>query len=35
LSWHLALGYLEQGDVEEGLRLYTDAFAADDYSGRR
>jgi tetratricopeptide (TPR) repeat protein len=33
LSWHLALGYLEQGDVEEGLRLYTDAFAADDYSG--
>jgi tetratricopeptide (TPR) repeat protein len=33
LSWHLALGYLEQGEIEEGLRLYTDAFAADDYSG--
>jgi len=33
LSWHLALGHLEQGDVEEGLRLYTDAFAAEDYSG--
>jgi tetratricopeptide (TPR) repeat protein len=31
LSWHLALVHLEQGDVEEGFRLYSDAFAADDY----
>jgi tetratricopeptide (TPR) repeat protein len=31
LSWHLALAHLEQGDVEEGFRLYSDAFAADDY----
>jgi tetratricopeptide (TPR) repeat protein len=33
LSWHLALGHLEQGDVEAGLRLYADAFFADDYGG--
>jgi len=33
LSWHLALAHLELGDVEEGFRLYTDAFAADDYPG--
>src|ERR1700694_2021399 len=33
LSWHLALAHLEQGDVEEGCRLYTDAFAADQYPG--
>jgi tetratricopeptide (TPR) repeat protein len=31
LSWHLALAHLEQGDVEEGFRLYSGAFAADDY----
>jgi tetratricopeptide (TPR) repeat protein len=31
LSWHLALAHLEQGDAEEGFRLYSDAFAADDY----
>jgi tetratricopeptide (TPR) repeat protein len=33
LSWHLALGHLEKGNVEEGLRLYADAFFADDYGG--
>ena len=33
LSWHLALAHLEQGDVEEGFRLYASAFAADDYYG--
>jgi tetratricopeptide (TPR) repeat protein len=33
LSWHLALGHLEQGDVEKGFRLYSDAFAADEYHG--
>ena len=33
LSWHLALAYLEQGDWQEGLRLYDGAFAADDYHG--
>ena len=33
LSWHLALAHLEQGDVEEGFRLYGDAFAVDDYPG--
>ena len=33
LSWHLALAHLEQGDVDEGLRLYQQAFAADDYRG--
>lgn len=31
LSWHLALAHLEQGNIEEGFRLYTDEFAADDY----
>ena len=33
LSWHLALGHLEQGDMEEGLRLYDESFAADPYGG--
>jgi tetratricopeptide (TPR) repeat protein len=33
LSWHLALAHLEQGNVEEGFRLYADAFGADDYPG--
>ena len=33
LSWHLALAHLEQGNVAEGLNLYRDAFAADDYRG--
>jgi tetratricopeptide (TPR) repeat protein len=33
LNWHLALVRLQEGDVEEGLRLYDEAFAADDYSG--
>jgi tetratricopeptide (TPR) repeat protein len=33
LSWHLALAHLEQGDVEEGLKLYRDDFAAEDYRG--
>ena len=33
LSWHLALAHLEQGDIEEGFRLYDEAFAADDYHG--
>jgi tetratricopeptide (TPR) repeat protein len=33
LSWHLALGHLEQGDLEEGFRLYDDAFAAEEYHG--
>ena len=33
LSWHLALGHLEQGDVEEGFRLYDNALAADEYHG--
>jgi tetratricopeptide (TPR) repeat protein/DNA-binding transcriptional ArsR family regulator len=33
LSWHLALAHLERGEIEEGFRLYTEAFAADDYPG--
>ena len=33
LSWHLALGHLEQGDIEEGYRLYDEAFAAEEYCG--
>jgi tetratricopeptide (TPR) repeat protein len=33
LSWHLALAHLEQGDVEEGFRLYTEAFAVENYPG--
>jgi tetratricopeptide (TPR) repeat protein len=33
LNWHLALAHLELGDAEEGLRLYTQAFAAEDYPG--
>lgn len=33
LSWHLALGLLEQGNVEEGFRLYDTVFAAEQYDG--
>jgi hypothetical protein len=33
LNWHLALCQLQQGKVEEGFRLYTEAFAADQYPG--
>jgi tetratricopeptide (TPR) repeat protein len=33
LSWHLALFELQRGNVTEGLRLYTEAFASDDYNG--
>jgi tetratricopeptide (TPR) repeat protein len=33
LSWHLALAYLERGELDEGLSLYHTAFAADDYHG--
>jgi tetratricopeptide (TPR) repeat protein len=33
LSWHLALVHLAGGEVEEGFRLYADAFATADYSG--
>lgn len=33
LSWHLALFELQKGNVSEGLRLYTEAFASDDYEG--
>jgi hypothetical protein len=33
LSWHLALERLEQGDVDEGFRLYSEAFAREDYPG--
>ena len=35
LSWHLALGHLEQGDLEEGFRLYDGALGADEYHGPR
>ena len=31
LHWHLALVLLEQGNIEEGLRLFDTAFGADDY----
>jgi tetratricopeptide (TPR) repeat protein len=31
LNWHLALFELQRGNVAEGFRLYTEAFAADDY----
>ena len=31
LSWHLALAQLGVGNAEAGLRLFDDAFAADDY----
>lgn len=33
LSWHLALAHLERGELDEGLDLYHQAFAADDYHG--
>ncbi|HKX07000.1 MAG TPA: tetratricopeptide repeat protein [Stellaceae bacterium] len=33
LSWHLALVHLQEGDFQEAERLYTEAFAADDYRG--
>jgi tetratricopeptide (TPR) repeat protein len=33
LHWHLALVLLQQGDVESGFRLFTDAFGAEDYPG--
>jgi hypothetical protein len=33
LHWYLALVLLQQGDVGSGLRLFTDAFGADDYPG--
>jgi tetratricopeptide (TPR) repeat protein len=33
LHWHLAVFYLQQGAVEDGFRLFTDAFAAEDYRG--
>jgi tetratricopeptide (TPR) repeat protein len=33
LSWHLALVHLSQGRAEEGLRLFDEAFGADDYQG--
>ncbi len=33
LSWHLALFELQRGNVSEGLRLYREAFASDDYHG--
>jgi tetratricopeptide (TPR) repeat protein len=32
LSWHLALAYLEQGNMAEGFRLYNEVFAADEYN---
>ena len=31
LHWHLALSELQSGNVEEGFRLYADAFAAEEY----
>jgi tetratricopeptide (TPR) repeat protein len=31
LNWHLALFELQRGNVAEGFRLYTEAFALDDY----
>jgi len=33
LHWHLALLHLQEGDFREAERLYTEAFAADDYQG--
>lgn len=33
LNWHLALGELETGNPTEAFRLYTEAFASDDYAG--
>jgi tetratricopeptide (TPR) repeat protein len=33
LSWHLGLFELHAGNLEGGLRLYSDAFCADDHRG--
>lgn len=33
ISWHLALFELQAGRVDEGWRLYNDAFSADDHRG--
>lgn len=33
LSWHLGLFELHAGNLEGGLRLYADAFCADDHRG--
>ncbi len=33
LNWHLGLFDLHAGDIEGGLRLYGDAFCADDHRG--
>lgn len=33
LSWHLGLFELHAGNFDAGLRLYTDAFSADDHRG--
>jgi tetratricopeptide (TPR) repeat protein len=33
LHWHLALVHLQRGDVAEGMRLYEEAFAAEEYRG--
>jgi len=33
ISWHLALVLLQQGDVEGGFRLFTEAFGAEEYFG--
>lgn len=33
ISWHLALFELQAGRVDEGWKLYTDAFSADDHRG--
>ena len=33
LSWHLGLFELHAGNMEAGLRLYNDAFSADDHRG--
>ena len=33
LNWHLAVFELHAGNLEDGLRLYTEAFCADDHRG--
>lgn len=33
LSWHLGLFELDAGNLDAGLRLYNDAFSADDHRG--
>lgn len=33
LNWHLGLFELHAGDLQAGLRLYNDAFCADDHRG--